>query len=123
MKYFVDNKLNEELEQFAKEKNLFLPENAIFLYAKDESNNLKSLIVLRKIFMIEPLISENHRATKKLLDLVFDFQEKNNVVIRAFINKNILKVAEKLGFKQEFEDKIIIERIPKWQEHPKEREH
>lgn len=121
MRYFVDNKSNKELEQFAEEKNLSLPTDATFLYAKDKNNKIKSLIVLRKIFMIEPLISENHIATKKLLDLIFDYQESNKIIIRAFIKKEKLSLAEKLGFTHEFKDKIIIERIPQWQEHQKEK--
>ena len=120
MKYFVDNKSNKELEQFAGAKNLSLPTEATFFYAKDKNNEIKSLIAVRKIFMIEPLISDNHIATKKLLDFVFEYQESNKIILRAFINKEKLSLAEKLGFTHEFKDKIIIERLPQWQEHQTE---
>lgn len=121
MTYFVENNPTDELKQYAETKGIFLPDEATFLFAKDKSNKIKSLIVLRKIFMIEPLISDNHIATKKLLDLVFDYQNNNNIIIRAFIKKNKLKIAEKLGFTHEFKEHIIIERIPQWQEHQKEK--
>ena len=122
MRYFVDNKSNKELEQFAEDMYLSLTTDATFVYAKDKNIDIKSLIVLRKIFMIEPLISENHIATKKLLDLIFDYQESNKIIIRAFIKKEKLSLAEKLGFTHEFKDKIIIERIPQCYGHQNQKE-
>lgn len=121
MEYKFTVNLNQKIIDYANSKGINLSDNAIYFYAENENEEIKSLIGVREITMIEPVISDNAVSTYKIINELLQRFDLSKTIIRAFIKPNLLKLVNKLGFEQEFNNHIIIERIPQWQGQAKEK--
>ncbi len=124
MKYFIYDleiislKNLSELQEFALKHNIFLPDEGTCFVAKNDDGEIVGLLNAREIIMIEPMISTNPIVSWKLFNLFLE--RYSGKVIRAITLPKNLELLKKLNFNQEFEDLIIVERIPQWQDHLKE---
>lgn len=77
----------------------------------EEGKRIVGFIALKNVVFIEPMISENPIASKKLFVLAERVLEENKIrTVRCFCKINKKKLYSKVGFQQVFEDQIIMEK-------------
>jgi len=93
--------------------NINLPNDGSVMVAQDDSGNVKAFMIVRPIIIIEPFISENPLAGKKLFESFIEALKLTSPykMIRANIDPENKQLLEKLGFDQVFEDKIQMEKL------------
>jgi N-acetylglutamate synthase-like GNAT family acetyltransferase len=102
----------EQIKKLAVSYNLNLPEFFSNCYvAVDKDDKIIAFAVIRYVPMIEPFISDNSLAGKRLFDMMIKELKENkmNLVCRCNIEPENKDLLEKLGFEQVFEDSIQME--------------
>lgn len=102
----------DQVLELANNYNLSIPNDAKILVGQDSNNEIKAVVGLRNILNISPFISKNPIIGKKLFDYVDNLIKANNYpLVQCVTNPQNKKLFEKLGFKEIFHDKIIMEKI------------
>lgn len=104
-----------QVETLCNKYGVNVPLSSDVWLAIDDKNKVVALIGLRNVAFIEPLISENPLAGKKLYDKAEEFLKHNHhqKLIRCFTKSENEELFTKIGFKRSFNDYIIMEKILK----------
>jgi N-acetylglutamate synthase-like GNAT family acetyltransferase len=101
----------ERAKEFAERNGLSFPKEGKMLIAEDDNGEIKSILNVRLVTMIEPMISENPVIGKKLFDYVEEkIKGKGIKIIRCFSGEKNIELYEKLGFYECFENHKILEK-------------
>lgn len=102
----------DQLEELCLKHKINIPYSSEVWMAVDENTNkLVGLIGIRSVAFIEPLISENPLAGKKLFDRAEKFFKENKVkVVRCFTKPEHEELFNKAGFEKVFPEEIILEK-------------
>lgn len=100
----------QTLNEMAVKYKLDLPPDGTVIVAETNSGKIEAFAILRGVYFVEPLISENPLATKDLWDYIKEKSIKKNVrILRCFAEPKHFKLLKKIGFYQVFEKKIPME--------------
>lgn len=89
----------DKVKDLAEKHNLNLPSEGKIILAEDDEGRIVSFINFRMVLFIEPFVSENPLAGKKLFDEAEKrIKEGNLRIVRCFTDVNNKELLEKLGF-------------------------
>jgi hypothetical protein len=100
----------DSIRDLAKKYDIFIPDDGSVLIAEDDNGKIVGFVLVRSVTMIEPFITENPLAGKKLLDeLMLQLKVKQVPIVRGVVSDEHLNIAERYGFAKVFSGKHIIE--------------
>lgn len=96
----------------AERHQMDIPEGGKLILAENDKGEIKAMVNVRLVMMIEPFISESPAASVKLWnDVEAKIKEKGIRLVRCFTDGKNEKLFNKVGFFRVFRDKIIMEKI------------
>ena len=103
----------QKIYEFMKKHNMPITERAKTILGLNDKGEIKALVSFRPVIQIVPLISENARIGKA----VVDFMEKSvtpklqeELILQCFTDEENEKLFNKYGFEKVFRDKINMEK-------------
>lgn len=111
IRWFEAKDLNE-IQELANKHKILLPDSGVMMIAERKNGSIAGFINLRNTQTIEPLVSESQMATYYLFHNALTCAEGMGCKqVRAVVKKGdpVMDLAERVGFKEIFEDHTIIE--------------
>ena len=109
---WFENKDLDEIQELANKHKVLLPDTGLMMIAEREDGSIAGFVNLRSTQTIEPLVSESPMATYYLFHNALTCAESMGCkAVRAVVKKDdaVLCLAERVGFKEIFEDHTLIE--------------
>lgn len=106
------NKDLDEIQELANKHKVLLPDTGVMIVAERENGFIAGFVNLRSTQTIEPLVSDSPIVTYHLFHNALTCAESMGCKsVRAVVKKGdpVMSLAERVGFKEVFEDHAIIE--------------
>jgi len=102
----------EQVKSLCDKNNIAFPtDNELLFVAEDDEGKIIGICGLKKVYQVEPLISENALVSNNLFKMVEGVIVQNDIPrVRAITKEENLFRFTKVGFKKIEEDKIILEK-------------
>ena len=111
IRWYKNNDL-DAVQALANKHKILLPDTGTMMVAEREDGSIAGFVNLRSTQTIEPLVSESPIATYHLFNNALTCAEGMGCkAVRAVVKKDddVMNLAERVGFKEIFENHTIIE--------------
>lgn len=104
----------DKIKEYCSEHEINIPNESAAIFIAEHEGEIKGIVGLKKVYSIEPLISDSSVIANNLYRMIDGVIKSNNVKrVRAIVgkeNKKFLGVLDKEDFLIIEDDKLILER-------------